>query len=180
MAVQRETVAIMNKDTCKHFWRPVLPKIQTVDVPQYLEHRVLSGILQNVQKRHYTISLKSEPCKNTETQTDYRDSEAQTEPWEPPYKIVPDHNPEILTLAHLTWEHGLPAGVHEIHIINRMQMRRAWATILPPMDTPANMKMRNSIITMLEIDEWTFRESEIQFIILTIFQNYFYIKRKSI
>lgn len=38
-------------------------------------------------------------------------------------------------------------------------MRRAWATILPPMDTPANMKMRNSIITMLEIDEWTFRES---------------------
>jgi len=69
------------------------------------------------------------------------------------------HNPEVLTLAHLTWEHGLPAGVHEIHIINRMRIKRAWEAILPPLDTPANIKMRNSIITALEIDEWAFRES---------------------
>lgn len=65
----------------------------------------------------------------------------------------------MLALAHLTWEHGLPAGVHEVHVINRMRMKRAWETILPPMDTPINIKMRNSIITALEIDEWAFRES---------------------
>jgi len=64
-----------------------------------------------------------------------------------------------LTLAHLTWEHGLPVGVHEVHVINRMRMKKAWEAILPPMDTPANIKMRNSIITALEIDEWAFRES---------------------
>ncbi|XP_072761993.1 cilia- and flagella-associated protein 91 isoform X2 [Anoplolepis gracilipes] len=162
MAEQSETAVIMNENTCKHFRRSILPKI--TDIPHYLEDRILSGILQNAQKQ-CTASLKSESRKNTqETQTDYRESEAQTEPWESPYKIVPGHNPEILTLAHLTWEHGLPAGVHEIHIINRMQMKRAWETILPLMDTPANIKIRNSIITMLEIDEWAFRESEIQFI----------------
>jgi len=38
-------------------------------------------------------------------------------------------------------------------------MKKAWEAILPPMDTPANIKMRNSIITALEIDEWAFRES---------------------
>lgn len=69
------------------------------------------------------------------------------------------HNPEVLTLAHLTWEHGLPAGAHEVHVINRMRMKRAWETVLPPMDTPANIKIRNSIITALDIDEWAFRES---------------------
>lgn len=69
------------------------------------------------------------------------------------------HNPEVLTLAHLTWKNGLPAGVHEVHIINRMRMKKAWEAILPPMDTPANIKMRNSIITALDIEEWAFRES---------------------
>lgn len=64
-----------------------------------------------------------------------------------------------MTLAHLTWGHGLPAGVHEVQVINRMRIKRAWEAILPPMDTPANIKMRNSIITALEIDEWAFRES---------------------
>lgn len=62
-------------------------------------------------------------------------------------------------LTHLTWKHGLPAGVHEVQLINRMRMKKAWETVLPPMDMPANIKMRNSIITALDIDEWTFRES---------------------
>ncbi|XP_018392737.1 PREDICTED: protein MAATS1-like [Cyphomyrmex costatus] len=169
MAVQNKTVGSIGGDTYKHFRKPMLPfvtsKVQTTDVsPHCLEHKTLYGILQSAQRRCYTAFSKSKPYKNAETQTDYRESEVQTEPWEPPYKIVSGHNPEVLTLAHLTWEHGLPAGVHEVHIINRMRIKRAWEAILPPMDTPANIKIRNSIITALEIDEWAFRESEIQFI----------------
>jgi len=38
-------------------------------------------------------------------------------------------------------------------------MKRAWEAIVPPMDTPANIKMRSSIITALEVEEWAFRES---------------------
>lgn len=38
-------------------------------------------------------------------------------------------------------------------------MKKAWESILPPMDTPANIKLRNSIITILEIDKWAFREA---------------------
>ncbi|XP_018355395.1 PREDICTED: protein MAATS1-like [Trachymyrmex septentrionalis] len=169
MAVQDKTIGSISGDTFKHFRKSmesfVTSKVQTADVsPHCLERKTQYGILQNTQRRCYTAFSKLKPYKNAETQTDYRDSEVQTEPWEPPYKIVPGHNPEVLTLAHLTWEHGLPAGVHEVHVINRMRIKRAWETILPPIDTSANIKMRNLIITALEIDEWAFRESEIQFI----------------
>lgn len=73
--------------------------------------------------------------------------------------IIIGQNPEVLTITHLTWNHGLPAGVQEIVSINRMRMKRAWESILPPMDTPANMKTRISIITALEADEWAHRET---------------------
>ncbi|XP_070516123.1 cilia- and flagella-associated protein 91 [Cardiocondyla obscurior] len=167
MAVQGKMIGIVSGDAYKYFRRSmvpftVVPKVHTADLR--LENEALNGILQNAQRRCCTALPKIELYKNAETQTDYRDSEAQTDPWEPPCKIIPGHNPEVLTLTNLTWEHGLPAGNHEVHVINRMRMKRAWESILPPMDTPANIKMRNSIITALENDEWAFRESEIQFI----------------
>jgi len=90
MAVQSETTRITNdEDMYKHFRKLVLPKIQIINIPHYFEHRSLSGILQNGQKQYCNTLLKSKPCKNTKTQTDYRESETQTEPWEPPYKIIP-------------------------------------------------------------------------------------------
>lgn len=103
MAVQGKTVGIIGGDTYKHFRRSVplvVPKIQTADVPCCLERKTLNGILQNVQRRYYTAFPKSEPYKNAETQTDYRESETQTEPWEPPYKIVPGNNDYIAVIFH--------------------------------------------------------------------------------
>lgn len=69
------------------------------------------------------------------------------------------HNPELLSIAHLTWNHGLPAETSEVEIINRMRIRRTWEAILPPMDTALNIKKRKAILTKLEIEEWAFRES---------------------
>lgn len=70
-----------------------------------------------------------------------------------------DESPEVLTIAHLTWGHGLPAGVHEVEIINRMRMKRAWEAILPPMDNQTNIRTRTTIIEAMEIDDWAFREA---------------------
>ena len=36
-------------------------------------------------------------------QTDYRDSEAQTEPYSPDYVLRPGSQPELLTLSKLTY-----------------------------------------------------------------------------
>ncbi|XP_058808309.1 cilia- and flagella-associated protein 91-like [Phymastichus coffea] len=119
---------------------------------------MLGGAWKSLHKQYYGLKK----FKNKAMQMDYRDSDCQTLPWEPPYTIKPGHEPEVLTLTHLTWGKGLPAGAHEIELINRMRMRRAWERLLPPMDTPANAKTRVEILSALEAEEWAFREAEIQ------------------
>lgn len=41
--------------------------------------------------------------KNVMTQTDYRDGEAQTDPYSPEYVVRPGSQPELLTLATLSY-----------------------------------------------------------------------------
>ncbi|XP_076635828.1 cilia- and flagella-associated protein 91 isoform X2 [Colletes latitarsis] len=164
-----KSVEIMSTNHYKYYRRPVIPflipEIQNEDISKHINRDIMNNVVRNAQKQCYTFSPKLEAYKNVGIQTDYRDSESQTVPWEPPYTIKSDHNPEVLTIAHLSWDHGLPAGLHEIEIINRMRMKRAWEAVLPPMDTLTNIKIRTAILTKLEIDEWAFRESEIQAII---------------
>ncbi|KOX70777.1 AMY-1-associating protein expressed in testis 1 [Melipona quadrifasciata] len=142
---------------------------QNINIPVRFNHAILNNIVTNAQKHShltcYTFSPKLKPFRNIGTQTDYRDSESQTVPWEPPYKIKSGHHPEALSIVHLTWNHELQIGNHDLEIINRMRKKKAWEAVLPPMDTPTNIKKRTAIINALEIDEWTYRESEIQAII---------------
>ena len=43
------------------------------------------------------------PIRTVMTQTDYREQEAQTEPYTPEYVVRPGSQPELLTLATLSW-----------------------------------------------------------------------------
>ena len=45
----------------------------------------------------------SPATKNAMVQTDYRDSETQTDPYSPEYVIRPGSQPELLTLATLSY-----------------------------------------------------------------------------
>lgn len=103
MAVQGKMIGIIGGDTYKHFRKSMVSfttvsKIQTAGIPRCLERKALNGILQNAQRQCYTAVSKSEPYKNAATQTDYRESEAQTEPWEPPCKIIPGNNNYIAVM----------------------------------------------------------------------------------
>ncbi len=49
------------------------------------------------------------PTKEMGTQSDYRESEAQTDPYTPEYIVTDGSNPELLTLANLSYGAGLPA-----------------------------------------------------------------------
>lgn len=69
------------------------------------------------------------------------------------------HNPEVLSLANLAWNCGLPAGMHEVEIIERMRIKRAWEATLPPPDCEENVKAWACFIKTVEIDDWAFRES---------------------
>ncbi|XP_076280222.1 cilia- and flagella-associated protein 91 [Lasioglossum baleicum] len=166
MTGHNTTEDIMCSYNFKYFRRPIIPflvpKMQNVEIPKRFNHEILNDVVRNAQKQCYEFSLKSERHRNIGTQTDYRDSDTQTVPWEPPYRIKEGHDPEILTIAHLTWNQGLPPGAHELEVINRMRMKKKWEQVLPPMDTPANTKLRTAILTAIEVDEWAFREAEIQ------------------
>lgn len=65
----------------------------------------------------------------------------------------------MLRIVNLIWGKGLPAGMHEIEIINRMRMRRAWESILPIGNTPKNIKIRARLLYALEMDELAFMEA---------------------
>ncbi|NXR08029.1 CFA91 protein, partial [Semnornis frantzii] len=95
------------------------------------------------------------------TQTDYRDGEAQTDPYSPEY-VVLGSIPELLTLATLTWGRGLPAGLAEVEMIERAREKRAWEATLPAMDSVSNIAKRRKMMDDMERKEWAFREQEIE------------------
>lgn len=93
-----------------------------------------------------------------QTQTVFRESSAQTHPWEPDYKIVNGGDPELLKLDFLKWGTGLPPGMHEVRLIERARMKRQWEKHLPPITTKDSLEKRRKIIEAMERDEWAFRE----------------------
>ncbi|XP_056410236.1 cilia- and flagella-associated protein 91 [Hyla sarda] len=94
-------------------------------------------------------------------QTDYRDSEAQTDPYSPEFTVRPGSVPEVLMLANLTWGHGLPAGLAEVEMIERAREKRAWEATLPPLSDPSQLEKRRKMMDEQERKEWAFREREI-------------------
>ncbi|KFV74598.1 Protein MAATS1, partial [Struthio camelus australis] len=96
------------------------------------------------------------------TQTDYRDGEAQTDPYSPEYVVLSGSVPELLTLATLTWGRGLPAGLAEVEMIERAREKRAWEATLPPLDNPSQIAKRRKMMDDMEKKEWAFREQEIE------------------
>ncbi|KFP90992.1 Protein MAATS1, partial [Apaloderma vittatum] len=96
------------------------------------------------------------------TQTDYRDGEAQTDPYSPEYVVPSGSVPELLTLATLTWGRGLPAGLAEVEMIERAREKRAWEATLPAMDSASQIAKRRKMMEEMERKEWAFREQEIE------------------
>ncbi|NXX11452.1 CFA91 protein, partial [Podargus strigoides] len=96
------------------------------------------------------------------TQTDYRDGEAQTDPYSPEYVIPGGSVLELLTLATLTWGRGLPAGLAEVEMIERARERRAWEATLPAMDSASQIAKRRKMMDEMDRKEWDFREQEIE------------------
>ncbi|KGL89084.1 Protein MAATS1, partial [Charadrius vociferus] len=96
------------------------------------------------------------------TQTDYRDGEAQTDPYSPEYVVPSGSVPELLTLATLTWGRGLPAGLAEVEMVERAREKRAWEATLPAMDNASQIAKRRKMMEEMERKEWAFREQEIE------------------
>ncbi len=68
----------------------------------------------------------------------------------------------MLTLATLSFGHGLPAGMAEVEMIERARARRAWEATLPPSDDPYRALERARAMEQQEVLEWKYRDEEIQ------------------
>ncbi|KAF0311251.1 Cilia- and flagella-associated protein 91 [Amphibalanus amphitrite] len=107
------------------------------------------------------VSPPAAAVRSRGTQTDYRESEAQTEPYSPPYRVVDGDWAEELTVAALSWGHGLPAGQAEVEMIERLRNRRCWGETLPPTGDRCYGERRIKLIESIERQEWVVREAEI-------------------
>ncbi|KAG7463380.1 hypothetical protein MATL_G00175930 [Megalops atlanticus] len=150
---------ILGVDRWKYFSRPLIPFTQKVPPD------VVFAIPRSSPHSNADEAEKQPPAifqRTVETQTDYRDSEAQTDPYSPQYVVRPGTAPELLTLAALTWGHGLPVGLAEVEMIKRVRMKRAWEAQLPALNDLTQLDKRKRMMDEMERKEWAFREGEIQ------------------
>ncbi|XP_024433803.2 cilia- and flagella-associated protein 91 isoform X1 [Desmodus rotundus] len=150
---------VTGKNRYKYFERPFLP---------FSQQMPLNVVLASTKIQPYTFpptSTKYPPITSkctVGTQTDYRDSEAQTDPYSPEYVVCQDSVPELLTLATLTWGRGLPAGEAEVEMIERAREKRAWEATLPSLSDISQFEKRRKMMDEMERKEWAFREQEIE------------------
>eukprot|EP00037_Helgoeca_nana_P000940 m.24492 g.24492 ORF g.24492 m.24492 type:complete len:756 (+) comp11263_c0_seq1:50-2317(+) len=96
------------------------------------------------------------------TQSDYRESDTQTDPWTAPYTLRPGSAPEVLTLQSLSYGLGLPAGLNEVILIERARAKRAWEKNLPEVIDEKSAEHRIKMMEEQDTQEWKWREEEIE------------------
>lgn len=72
------------------------------------------------------VKQEAEPhARNIDIQTDFRENEAQTDPFSRDY-VKKGNDPEILRIKNLVWGYGLPATNVEIELIELTREKRAF------------------------------------------------------
>ncbi|MED6245671.1 hypothetical protein ATANTOWER_006425 [Ataeniobius toweri] len=150
-----QTCHVTGADYWKYFKRPLIP----------FEQKFPPDVIFEFSSEDFTPTDKEcQPAqRSVGVQTDYRESETQTDPYSPEYVLPPGASPsELLQLAALTWGHGLPAGLAEVEMIERARAKRVWEASLPPLHDLSQLDKRRRMMEEMEAKEWAFREGEIQ------------------
>jgi len=141
----------------KFFARPNKQMLST------LPHIVMYAMKTGGHRIPDGTAMVAEPkTKTVGTQSVYRESDAQTDPFSPEYYIAPDQVPEVLTLTHLTFGRGLPASEAELQIIERTRQKRLFQQMLPPPTDEYSLGARMQLMEMQEFREWADREKQIR------------------
>lgn len=140
----------------RYFRRPIIPYITSVAPEVILAKPSVESTMDSMQ------STTESATRTIGTQSMYRESESQTDPYTPEYTVKPGTNHEILTLANCSYNQGLPAGLAEIEMIERARARRAWEASLPPLSEPGAFDQRRRMMEEMELMDWREREEEIE------------------
>ncbi|KAF6260038.1 solute carrier, TRAMD3 or PAT1-domain-containing protein [Scenedesmus sp. NREL 46B-D3] len=154
----------------KYFRRPQPPPGARLSAPLHLT--------QQQQPVAEPPAAPEPAIKDACTQSDYRESEAQTLPWSPDWVLPSDPaalakqavlsakfnclGPEVLQLADLKFGDGLPGGLQEVQRLEKLRQKRAFEASLPAIDDAARLPQRQALIEAWEAAEWSDREGEIK------------------
>lgn len=112
------------------------------------------------------------PTRDFGTQSDYRENEAQTGPWECPY-VLPNppslkqqvqserfhcDGPEVLQLAAMKFELGALPGGKEVALVEKLRARRAEEAALPGPGEPGHLAAKAEFIRKNELEAWAERD----------------------
>lgn len=142
----------------KYFKRPVVPFLHSIPA------EILLAPGTAADNEAAVMEEKEEaPTRTVGIQTMYREMEAQTDPFTPDYITNPGQDdPEILSLAHLSYGKGLPASLDEVNMIHRMREKKAFEDSLPPVTDEASFEVRKQLLEKRELAEWALREEEMK------------------
>lgn len=156
-----QNAEVGGRNRYKYFRRPLIPFLQ-----QWLQPDVVlqTSNIDPLSQQDAVITERAPtpPFRTVEIQTDYRESETQTDPYTPEYVVRPGSQPELLTLATLSFGHGLPAGLAEVEMIERARAKREWEATLPPLSDVSQLEKRKRMMDEMERKEWALREQEIE------------------
>jgi len=137
-------------------------KAMLTALPHIVMYQVKGGPPKGLTADAGQTVMPEAKTKTVGTQSLYRESDAQTDPYSPEYFIMPGQMPEVLTLQHLTFGAGLPATVLELKIIERTRQKRLFEQLLPPPTDEFNLELRSSLMEAQEFREWAEREKNIK------------------
>merc|ERR550514_510805 len=120
------------------------------------------GRPQQTQQQRFGVVDDGARTRTVATQSVYRESEAQTDPYSPDYVVAPGSVPEALTLTHLAYARGLPASQAEILIIERTRQKRLFESCLPPPTDEFSYMVRARLMEAQEFKDWAERERQIK------------------
>lgn len=130
-----------------------------------------------IASAHAPGALVSKKSCTIGTQSDYREGEAQTDPYSPEF-VLPErpstkqtllsqlHNcegvPELSHLHGLKFGMGDRPGMADVIHINKLRAKRAFEATLPPLSDIAMLPTRQKMMEEWEEKEWKERENEIE------------------
>ncbi len=140
----------------KYFKRPIVPHLEALAPEVLLAPTAAVNPAQapNVEPESQT--------KEAGTQSQYRDSEAQTTPYTPNSIAADDGRVlEVQMLAGLTFADGLPVSKKEVEMIEHARKKKALEEALPPGTDAASLSVRKTLMEDQEMREFILREADI-------------------
>ncbi|CAL1286155.1 unnamed protein product [Larinioides sclopetarius] len=148
---EKNSCYISGADLCKFFDRPIETNPKVGDIVEVEEEGTFIVYEPAVSDADKFVS--------TSTQTDYRESEAQTDPWDPPFKVTKVlEEPEVLSIRNFSFGNGLPASLLEVNYISELRKNRKLKKEVEPSEDETFERKKQIICNQVRND-WNYKIS---------------------